>query len=212
MAFRSLAAPGPTTDGRGPQRGYAARPAYAPGWAGGPIRHDPPSASRVPRLHARCRGHLRRTVLVALAGWLLVSTAQAQAGYRPCLGCAEHEEIRHNWHRPFLVELATESVLIASHFAVEADARGQGLCESNILLRGPALPDGCHPFSLTRALLIATPLEILVFTSPAWALARAGHPHLGLMLEAVPMTLHALAIGDTLAAIHSHQREQALYH
>ncbi|MGH9536102.1 MAG: hypothetical protein ACRD2E_14730 [Terriglobales bacterium] len=143
---------------------------------------------------------------------LLLSAACAQAGYQPCLGCAEHEELRHSWHRPFIVELATESVLIASHFAVEVRARRDGLCESNILLRGPALPGGCHPFSLSRALLVATPLELLVFTSPAWALARAGHPKWALMLEAAPMTLHALAIGNTLAAIHSHQREQALFH
>lgn len=150
----------------------------------------------------------------ALLVLLLAAAACAQepAGYQPCLGCAEHEELQHNWHRPFILELATESVLIASHFAVEARARRDGLCESNIFLRGPAVPGGCHPFSLTRALLVATPLELLVFTSPAWALARAGHPKLGLALEAVPMTLHALAIGHTLAAIHSHQREQALYH
>ncbi|MGH9526477.1 MAG: hypothetical protein ACRD2F_07390, partial [Terriglobales bacterium] len=138
--------------------------------------------------------------------------AQAQNGYQACLGCAEHVELQQTWHRPFLLELVTESVLIASHFAVEVQARRDGLCETNIFLRGPALPGGCHPFSLTRALLIATPLELLVFTSPAWALARAGHPKLGLVLEAVPMTLHALAIGHTLAAIHSYQREQAVYH
>ena len=186
-------------------RAHRAPPRRAPGGR----RRPPPQR---PRPAPARRGNLSRAVLLALAGFLLIPNAQAQAGYRPCLGSAEHKEIRHNWHRPFILELATESVLIAAHFAVEADARGQGLCESNILLRGPALPDGCHPFSLTRALLVATPLEILVFTSPAWALARAGHPHLGLMLEAVPMTLHALAIGDTLAAIHSHPREQALYH
>jgi hypothetical protein len=33
-----------TVDGRGPQRGYAARPAYAPGWAGDPVRPGPAGA------------------------------------------------------------------------------------------------------------------------------------------------------------------------
>lgn len=162
---------------------------------------------------ASVRWARRGLAAAALSLWLWAPVrAQQPAGYRACLGCAAHQELMHNWHRPFILELATESVLIAGHFAVEVRARRDGLCESNIFLRGPAVPGGCHPFSLTRALLIATPLELLVFTSPAWALARAGHPRLGLSLQAVPMVLHALAIGHTLAAIHSHQREQALYH
>lgn len=142
--------------------------------------------------------------VLVLTGW-----AAAQA-YQPCLGCAEHQELRTRWHRNFALELSVESVLVAEHYAVEAEGRRFGLCESNVLLRSPQEINGCHPFSLTRAMLIAMPIEVLAFTSPAWGLARAGHPHLGLSLELVPMLLHGWAIRHTIEALHRQQREMAL--
>ncbi|HZT72319.1 MAG TPA: hypothetical protein VE996_01555 [Terriglobales bacterium] len=152
------------------------------------------------------RWGLARALALALA---LAAAAGAQT-YQPCLGCAEHRELTTRWHRPFAIELETESVLIAEHYAAEAKGRRFGLCESNILLRSSTAMNGCHPFSLKRAMLVATPLEILAFTSPAWGLGRAGHTHWALALQAVPMLLHAWAIRHTWEAIHRRQRQIAL--
>lgn len=149
--------------------------------------------------------------LALVCGLVLALTMAAAAqGYQPCLGCAEHVELRTRWHRTFAMELEAESVLIAEHLAVEAEGRRYGLCESNVLLRSATAINGCHPFSLKRALLVATPIEILAFTSPAWGLGRAGHPNLALSLQLVPMLLHGWAIRHTLEAVHRRQRQIAL--
>jgi sulfite exporter TauE/SafE len=73
-------------DGRGPQRGYAARPADAPGWTGGPVRPGPAGA---PLLRAHLLYHLGRiasyAALGALAGELgslpavMIRTGRPQA-------------------------------------------------------------------------------------------------------------------------------------
>lgn len=163
---------------------------------------------QAPRDRRRSRAWPRAASLAA-AVLLLSALASAQA-YQPCLGCAEHEELRTRWHRNFALQLEGESMLVAEHFAVEDEGRRFGLCENNILLRSPTAINGCHPFSLSRAMFLALPLEVLVFTSPAWALARAGHPQIALVWESVPMALHGWAIRHTIEAIHRRQRNVAL--
>lgn len=149
-------------------------------------------------------------VLLALAA--VPAAAQTSGGYSPCLGCAEHKEIETRWHRPFVIELAGEGALLFDHFRLERDARNMGLCESDILTRSALADNGCHRFSETRAWLIEAPLEVVAFTSPAWALERRGHPRWATVLELVPITYHALSVRKTTEAIHQWQRQQALYH
>lgn len=138
--------------------------------------------------------------------------AVAQGAYTPCLGCAEHAEMRTRWHRPFLLELAGEGALMFNHFRLERDARQLGLCETDILIRTPTAVNGCHAYSATRAWLIEAPLEMAAFASPAWGLQRRGHPRWATVLELVPIAYHAVSAKQTVHAIHVWQRELALYH
>lgn len=146
--------------------------------------------------------------------WLLPALALALSAqrYRPCLGCAEHIEYARRWHRPFLALLVSQFVLAGENFALEAHARSLGLCEADPLMRNPIAVNQCHAFSWPRALLIEAPLEALIFDSPAWGLARAGHARWGLSWELVPIIAHAWAIRRTAQAIHRWEREQLLYH
>ncbi|MGH9482902.1 MAG: hypothetical protein ACRD1L_12515 [Terriglobales bacterium] len=137
--------------------------------------------------------------------------AQSSPGYIPCLGCAEHTEIQNRWHRPFLIELAGAGLVMANHFRLEGDARALGMCESDVLIRSSSSVAGCHPYSATRAWLIEAPLEIALFTSPAWGLARRGHPRWAMGLELVPMAYHAFSSAATVSAMHQFQREEALF-
>lgn len=159
---------------------------------------------------------MSRATVIGLMALLLAggarAFAQSSGGYAPCLGCAEHNEIRTRWHRPFLLELAGEGALMFNHFRLERDARDLGLCETDILIRTPTALNGCHAYSATRAWLIEAPLEIAAFTSPAWGLARRGHPRWAMALELVPITYHAVSAKETVRAIHLWQRELALYH
>ncbi|HUX67812.1 MAG TPA: hypothetical protein VMV31_10020 [Terriglobales bacterium] len=165
-------------------------------------------AARPPRGAALLAAALLATLLLALAP----PPARAQRGYIPCLGCAEHQEIQTRWHRPFLAELAGEGVLLFNHFRLEADARQYGLCESDILIRSALAVNGCHPYSARRAWLIEAPLELALFTSPAWGLQRRGHPRWALALELLPIAYHAFSASQTAAAIHQWQRQQYLFH
>lgn len=149
---------------------------------------------------------------VVLLVWAAGAGAAAQGTYTPCLGCAEHQEIRTRWHRPFLLELAGEGALMFNHFRLERDARQLGLCETDILIRNPTAVNGCHAYSATRAWLIEAPLEIAAFTSPAWGLERRGHPRWAMALELVPITYHAVSAKQTVKSIHVWQRELALFH
>ncbi|MGH9414444.1 MAG: hypothetical protein ACRD0Y_12000 [Terriglobales bacterium] len=139
------------------------------------------------------------------------AAAQSMQSYIPCLGCAEHHEIQTRWHRPFLIELTGEGLLLFDHFRLERNARDMGLCETDVLIRSSRSVDGCHPYSATRAWLIEAPLEILAFTSPAWGLERDGHPRWAMALELVPIVYHGLAIKSTIHAIHQWQRLKYLY-
>lgn len=163
-------------------------------------------------LFARCR---RAGVgvwgLGLVAVLVLAPRAQAQAGYAPCLGCAEHAEIRVRWHRPFWAELAGEGFAMFDHFRLEQDAANLGLCESDPLIRSPLAINGCHRFSATRAWLIEAPLELVAFTSPAWGLARHGHPRWAMVLELAPIAYHAFSAIATVDAIHQWQRQLYLY-
>ncbi len=149
---------------------------------------------------------------------LLVSIATAAAWgqnrYRPCLGCAEHVELRQRWHKPLLELLGAQVVLFGENDWLEARASHMGLCENDPLARGSARPGipGCHAFSLSRALVLELPLEILIFYSPAWGLARSGHPRWGMAWGLVPILAHAWAIRQTTEAIHQWEREQLLLH
>ncbi len=154
--------------------------------------------------------HLRRWLLPVCV-LSLIGSAAAQR-YRPCLGCAEHVEYARRWHRPFLALLASQIVLAAEHFALEAHARQLGLCEADPLIRNPIATNHCHQFEWKRALLIEAPLEVVAFDSPAWGLARSGHARWGLSWQLVPMIAHAWAIRRTTQAIHYWEREQALLH
>lgn len=139
------------------------------------------------------------------------AVAQSSPSYTPCLGCAEHREIETRWHRPFLIELAGEGLVMANHFRLEGDARELGLCETDILIRSSSSVNGCHPYSATRVWLIEAPLEIALFTSPAWGLARRGHPRWAMLLVLVPMAYHAFSSAATVSAIHQFQREEFLF-
>lgn len=141
----------------------------------------------------------------------MAENSRAQT-YIPCLGCAEHQEIRTRWHRPWLTELVVDGILAADHFRLEAQARNLGMCEPTPLLHSSQAINGCHPFSMTRALLVATPLEVLMITSPSWGLARRGHPRWAMALELLPITWHALSIQGTKHAMHEWQKEQILLH
>jgi len=145
---------------------------------------------------------------------ILLGAAQRSGAqtYIPCLGCAEHQEIRTRWHRPWFALLATDGILAADHFRLEVKARNLGMCEPSPLLHSSQAINGRHPFSMTRALLVAAPLEILAITSPSWGLARRGHPRLAMAMEVVPITWHALSIRDTQRAIKNWQKEQILLH
>lgn len=156
------------------------------------------------------------TVVVLLLG-AAPTPAAAQAalasnGYTPCLGCAEHSEMQTRWHRPFLVELAGEGALAFDHFRVEGVAQRLGMCEGDPLLRSPVVVNGCHAYSAPRAWLIAAPLELVAFASPAWGLERRGHPRWAMALLLVPIAYHAFSIRSTDAAIRAWQQEQLLYH
>lgn len=153
-------------------------------------------------------------LLLAAVGCLAApaaARAQSPQGYIPCLGCAEHHEIETRWHRPFLVELAGEGLIMFDHFRLEREARDMGLCETDILIRSSRSVNGCHPYSATRAWLIEAPIEILAFTSPAWGLERDGHPRWAMALEMVPIVYHGLALKSTIHAIHQWQRLKYLY-
>ncbi len=143
---------------------------------------------------------------------LLLPLRLAAQRYQPCLGCAEHVEYTHRWHRPFLAMLAAEVVLAGENFALEAHARHLGLCEADPLIRNPIAVNHCHYFSWKRALLIEAPIEAAAFVSPAWGLARSGHARWGLSWQLVPMIAHAWAIRRTAEAIHRWNREQSLLH
>ncbi len=145
---------------------------------------------------------------------IILGTAESSRAqtYIPCLGCAEHQEIRTRWHRPWLVMLATDGALAADHFRLEVKARNLGMCEPSPLLHSSQAINGCHPFSLTRALLVAAPLEIAAFTSPSWGLARRGHPRWAMALELAPIAWHALSIRATQRAIDNWQKEEILLH
>ena len=149
-----------------------------------------------------------------LLGSVLLGTVQRSEAqtYIPCLGCAEHQEIRTRWHRPWLALLATDGILAADHFRLEIQARNLGMCEPNPLLHSSQAVNGCHSFSLTRALLIATPIEILAFTSPSWGLAQRGHPRWAMALELAPITWHMLSIQATRHAINQWKQQQLLLH
>ncbi|MGH9415675.1 MAG: hypothetical protein ACRD01_03525 [Terriglobales bacterium] len=138
--------------------------------------------------------------------------AQSTSNYIACLGCAEHQEIRTRWHRPLLTELAGEGFVMFDHFRLERQARDLGLCETDPLIRGPEMFPGCHPFSVRRAWLIEAPLELVAFTSPAWGLARRGHPRWAMALELVPILYHTFTIRATSQAIQQWREEQFLYH
>lgn len=152
--------------------------------------------------------------LVALVALTLAPRAAAQStdGYIACLGCAEHQEMRTRWHRPFLTELAGAGFVMWDHFRLEGQARDLGLCETDPLVRGPAVFPGCHPFSARRAWLIEAPLELVAFTSPAWGLGRRGHPRWAAALELVPILYHTVTIHATSGAIARWREEQFLYH
>ena len=143
-------------------------------------------------------------LVVLWGGWSL--RAQAPGGYTPCLGCAEHQEIQTRWHRPFLTELAGEGLVMFNHYRLESSAREMGLCETDILIRDPIAVGGCHAYSAKRAWLIEAPLEVALFTSPAWGLERRGHPRWAMVLEFVPVSYHLLSSRATVEAIHQYQR------
>ncbi|HXR97044.1 MAG TPA: hypothetical protein VN709_04290 [Terriglobales bacterium] len=140
------------------------------------------------------------------------ASAQTAPGYVPCLGCIEHHEMQVRWHRPFVLELAGEGAMMFDHYRLEAQARDLGLCESDVLTRNPVATGGCHAFSATRAWLIETPIEVALFTSPAWGLQRRGHPRWAMALELVPFAYHALSVRATTEAIHQYQRQSFLFH
>lgn len=161
----------------------------------------------------RRRARLAAALCLLMLGWLpLRAAAQTPGGYEPCLGCAEHNEIRARWHRPLLTELAGETVVMANHFRLENDARKLGMCESDVLIRTPLAVNGCHAYSARRAWLIEAPLELVVVTSPAWGLARRGHPRWAMAVELLPMSYHALSSRATIEAIHEYQRQLFLFH
>jgi hypothetical protein len=138
--------------------------------------------------------------------------AQNSNGYVPCLGCVEHHEMQVRWHRPFVLELAGEGAMMFDHYRMEARARDMGLCESDVLTRNPIAVGGCHAFSTKRAWLVETPIEVALFTSPAWGLERRGHPRWAMALELLPFAYHALSVRATTEAIHQFQRQSFLYH
>lgn len=154
----------------------------------------------------RARVHLPLVPLAFLVLSALAVVAQSQGVYQPCLGCAEHHEIQVRWHRPFLTELAGEGFAIFNHYRLESSARALGLCETDILIRNPVAVGGCHAYSAKRAWLIEAPLEVALFTSPAWGLERRGHPRWAMALEFVPVTYHLLSSRATVEAIHKYQR------
>lgn len=151
-------------------------------------------------------------LLLLLAGLPFRAGAQTPGGYVPCLGCAEHNEIRARWHRPLLTELAAETLVMANHFRLENDARKLGMCESDVLIRSPLAVNGCHAYSARRAWLIEAPLELVAVTSPAWGLARRGHPRWAMAVALLPMGYHALSSRATIEAIHQYQRQLFLFH
>lgn len=153
---------------------------------------------------------LRLAAVLLVAGAALA--AQASGTYIPCLGCAEHQEMQTRWHRPFLIELAGEGLLMANHFRLEGDARALGLCETDILIRSPQAVNGCHAYSAKRAWLIEAPIELALFTSPAWGLQRRGHPRWAMGWELVPIAYHAFSARATNTAIQQWQRELFLFH
>lgn len=150
-------------------------------------------------------------VMGVLAG-PLAAPLEAQGGYTPCLGCAEHEAMRTRWRKPFLLELEAAGLTMFAHYRVEREARAMGMCESDVLIRSSLAVNGCHRFSATRAWLIETPLEVVAFTSPAWGLERRGHPRWAMLFEAVPIVYHAWSAHATIHAIHQWQRYQFLYY
>ena len=169
----------------------------------------------MPRMVPRRRSGWVRGAWVGVALWAGLAAARpaaAQAGYTPCLGCAEHTELQVRWHRPFWMELAGEGVAMADHFRLERQAAHLGLCESDPLIRSPLAINGCHQFSLKRAWLIEAPLEVAAFTSPAWGLERRGHPRWAMVLELVPIVYHTLSARATTEAIHTWQRQLFLFH
>lgn len=149
-------------------------------------------------------------VVLAALWWAAASRLAAQT-YTPCLGCAEHNELRTRWVKPWLGELSVEAAVAADHYRLESDAEHLGLCENNPLIRVSLAINGCHAFSERRALLVASPLEVLTFVSPAWGLARWGHPRWAMAWQSVPIFGHALAIRRTTEAIHRWERQQALW-
>lgn len=159
---------------------------------------------RAPRL-------IHAVMVLGLAAAVTGQVAAQTAGYQACLGCAEHQEMRTRWHRPFVIELAGEGLLMFNHFRLERDAADLGLCETDILIRGGADAGGCHHFSATRAWLIEAPLEVGLFTSPAWGLARRGHPRWAMVWELVPIVYHAWSASETVHTIHQYQRLSYLY-
>ena len=159
----------------------------------------------------RRRLKLRWVALAPLAV-LLCAPLAAQSGYVACLGCAEHQEIRTRWQRPFILELAGEGLMMFDHFRLENDAAHMGLCETDPLIRSPLAPGGCHAFSAWRAWLIEAPIEVLAFTSPALGLERRGHPRWAMALELVPIAYHAFSARSTIEAIHQYQRLHYLYY
>jgi len=114
------------------------------------------------------------------------------------------------WRRPFLTLLAGEGLVMFNHFRLENSAARAGLCETDVLTRSPGAVNDCHRFSMTRAWLIEAPLELALFTSPAWGLERRGHPRWALAFELVPMAYHLESSAQTVRAIHQFQRMEFL--
>lgn len=151
------------------------------------------------------RTKLVSLVLLALSCATVAQTTQNQTTY-PCLGCAQHEELKNRWRKPWLYTVLAHATIAATGYVIEEHGKNLGLCERTPFLRSSQSINGCHPFSAKRAIFVGAPLEALLFTSPSWGISRWGHPRIGLAIEFIPIALHTAAIVRTEHSIHRYHQ------
>jgi hypothetical protein len=132
----------------------------------------------------------------------------SSTGYIACLGCPEHEELKNHWKKAWKYAVVSHALVAGSSIALEAHGRSLGMCEQDPLMRSSVSYNGCHPFSWSRTLTLAVPIEVLAFTSPSWGLSRWGHSRIGTSIELIPIALHLRAIIRTSHSINQLQAQQ----